>query len=192
MKKTLFSTALIIFALVFAAYGMRDKQLMVDKPSPEVIDQMTPSASTEIALAEELAQTRLAYHKQLEKIKSFYEQSGNQMKIEWVQRELKALDSIPRYRYILQAEVAGEPKSPRVGVAVAVADQAVGSRSQALPGRKSRRRLPEGKQAGHVRESRPAANGRLLDHLEPRKPQDDDRGEDPSDDSASHQSREHQ
>ena len=108
MKKALFSATLILLALVFATYGMRDKQLMVDKPSPEVIDQMTPSAATEISLAEELAATRLAYHKQLEKIKSFYEQSGNQLKIEWVERELKALDSIPRYRYILQAEVAGD------------------------------------------------------------------------------------
>jgi tetratricopeptide (TPR) repeat protein len=108
MKKALFSATLILLALVFAAYGMRDKQLMVEKPAPEVIDQMTPSAATEIGLAEELAATRLAYHKQLEKIQSFYEQSGNQMKLEWVQRELKSLDSIPRYRYVLQAEVAGE------------------------------------------------------------------------------------
>jgi tetratricopeptide (TPR) repeat protein len=108
MKKTLFFAALIITAFVVVASGMKDKQLMVEKPAPEVIDQMTPSAATEIALAEELAKTRLEYHKQLEKIQSFYEQSGNQMKLEWVQRELKSLDSIPRYRYILQAEVAGD------------------------------------------------------------------------------------
>jgi len=107
MKKTLFTTVFIIFTLVFAASGMKDKQLMVDKPAPEVIEQITPSAATEIAMAEELAQTRLAYHRQLEKIKSFYEQSGNQLKLEWVERELKALDSTPRYRYVLQAEVAG-------------------------------------------------------------------------------------
>ncbi len=108
MKKALFSATLILLALVIAAYGMRDKQLMVDKPGPEVFDKITPSAATEIAMAEELAATRLAYHKQLEKIKSFYEQSGNQLKIEWVERELKSLDSIPRYRYVLQAEVAGD------------------------------------------------------------------------------------
>lgn len=108
MKKVIFSATLIIFAFIFAAYGKRDARFMADKPSPEVIEQMTPSAATEIALAEELAATRLAYHKQLEKIKSFYEQSGNQLKIEWVERELKSLDSIPRYRYILQAEVAGD------------------------------------------------------------------------------------
>jgi tetratricopeptide (TPR) repeat protein len=108
MKKTLFFASLILLALVFASSGMKDKQLMVEKPAPEVIDQMTPSAQMEISLAEDLAAKRLAYHRQLEKIQSFYEQSGNQMKIEWVQRELKALDSIPRYQYILQAEVAGD------------------------------------------------------------------------------------
>ncbi len=108
MKKVIFSAVLIIFALVFAAYGVRDKRFMADKPGPEVFDQMTPSASTEITLAEGLAAMRLAYHKQLEKIQSFYEQSGNQMKLEWVQRELKSLNSIPHYQYILQAEVAGD------------------------------------------------------------------------------------
>ena len=113
MKKTIIFAALIISAFVVVASGMKDKQLMADKPSPEVIDQMTPSAANEIALAEELAAARLAYHKQLEKIQSFYEQSGNQMKIEWVQRELKSLDSIPRYRYILQAEVAGDKLKAR-------------------------------------------------------------------------------
>jgi len=108
MKKTLFTTVFIIFTLVFAASGVKDKRFMVDKPGPDVFEQITPSAATEIAMAEELAQTRLAYHTQLEKIKSFYEQSGNQLKLEWVQRELTSLDSIPRYRYLLQAEVAGD------------------------------------------------------------------------------------
>jgi len=108
MKKVIFSAVLIIFAFVLIAYGINDKRFMVDKPGPDVFDQMTPSAAAEIAMAEELAQTRLAYHKQLEKIKSFYEQSGNQLKLEWATRELNSLDSIPRYRYLLQAEVAGD------------------------------------------------------------------------------------
>ena len=45
MKKTLFFAALIITAFVVVASGMKDKQLMVVKPGPEVIDQMTPSAA---------------------------------------------------------------------------------------------------------------------------------------------------
>ncbi|MFA5292073.1 MAG: hypothetical protein WC496_03470 [Phycisphaerae bacterium] len=108
MKKTLFTTAFIVFTFAVVAFGAKDKRFMVDKPGPDVFEQITPSAATEIALAEELAQKRLAYHKQLEKIKSFYEQSGNQLKLEWVTRELGSLDAIPRYRYLLQAEVAGD------------------------------------------------------------------------------------
>jgi len=49
----------------------------------------------------------MAYRAELEKMKSFYEQSGNQLKINWVDRELKFLQDAPRYRYILEAEVAG-------------------------------------------------------------------------------------
>ena len=77
---------------------------------------MTPSAATEIALAEALVQKRLDYHRQLEKLQSFYEQSGNQLKLEWVQREIKALDAVPRYRYIFQAEVAGNALKARESI----------------------------------------------------------------------------
>ena len=77
------------------------------------------------------------------------------------------------------AHVAGQPASPWVGIAGAVKHDDVRAARQLRPGRQDRRGLAKGQQAGHVRESRPAANGRLLDHLEPRKPQDDNRGEDP-------------
>jgi tetratricopeptide (TPR) repeat protein len=108
MKKIIFSAVLIIFAFVLIASGVNHKRFMVENPGPEVFDQMTPSAAAEIAIAEQVAQKRLAYYKELQKLESFYKQSGNQLKIEWVQRELAGLDAAPRYRYILQAEVAGD------------------------------------------------------------------------------------
>jgi len=108
MKKALFFAALIISAFVVVAYGVHDKRFMVEKQGPDVFEQMTPSAATEVALAEEVIAKRMAYRKELEKIKSFYEQSGNQLKLEWVNKELASLDSAPRYRYIIQAEVAGD------------------------------------------------------------------------------------
>jgi tetratricopeptide (TPR) repeat protein len=33
--------------------------------------------------------------------------SGNNMKSEWAQKELKALDSMPKYKYLVEAEAAG-------------------------------------------------------------------------------------
>jgi tetratricopeptide (TPR) repeat protein len=108
MKKIIFSAIFITLAFVLIASGVNHKRFMVEKPGPDVFDQMTPSAATEIAIAEQVAQKRLAYYKELQKLESFYKQSGNQLKIEWVQRELAGQDAAPRYRYLLQAEVAGD------------------------------------------------------------------------------------
>jgi len=108
MKKVSFAAAFILFAFAITVFGVNHKRFMEQKQGPDVFEQMTPSASAEIAIAEEVMQKRLDYRKVLEKLKSFYEQSGNQLKLEWVQRELSSLDSAPRYRYIIQAEVAGD------------------------------------------------------------------------------------
>jgi TolA-binding protein len=107
MKKMALVIVFISFIVILTGC-YKHQRFMVEKPGPDVFEQMTPSAAAEVALAEEVAQKRLAYRKELEKIKSFYEQSGNQLKLEWVQRELASLDSAPRYRYIIQAEVAGD------------------------------------------------------------------------------------
>jgi hypothetical protein len=106
MKKIMLSVVLFSLALIVA--GCNEERFMVERPGPDVFEQMTPSASTEVALAEEVIAKRLAYRKELEKLKSFYEQSGNQLKLEWVQKELASIDSAPRYRYIIQAEIAGD------------------------------------------------------------------------------------
>lgn len=107
MKKAILLIISISFALILIGCADSQKRFMTEKPGPDVFEEMTPSAATEVALAEEIAKKRLAYRKELEKIQAFYEQTGNQLKLEWVQRELASLDSAPRYRYIIQAEVAG-------------------------------------------------------------------------------------
>ncbi|MFA6185682.1 MAG: hypothetical protein WC770_00515 [Phycisphaerae bacterium] len=106
MKKI---TALaIIVCCTTVVFGFGQKRFYTEKPGPDVFEKMNPSAQTEVALAEEVLAKRAAYRKELEKLQSFYEQAGNQLKLEWVQKELKWLNAAPRYRYILQAEVAGD------------------------------------------------------------------------------------
>lgn len=99
---------LIILASLPAIALGGPKRFYTEKPGPDVFEEMSPSAATEVALVEELLAKRLAYRNELEKLKSFYEQTGNQLKLEWVQREFKSLDSAPRYKYIIEAEVAGD------------------------------------------------------------------------------------
>jgi len=96
-----------ISSVVILTGCQEHERFMDEERSPDLFEQMTPSAATEVSLAESVAQKRLEYITELEKIESYYEQSGNQLKIDWVNRELKFLKDAPRYRYILQAEVAG-------------------------------------------------------------------------------------
>ena len=106
MKKILLTVVFVSFVVVLA--GCTEERFMTPKPAPEVFEQMSPSASEEVAIAEQVTATRIAYFKELEKLKSYYEQSGNQLKLDWVSRELKYVKALPRYSYIIQAEVAGE------------------------------------------------------------------------------------
>jgi tetratricopeptide (TPR) repeat protein len=106
MKKILLTAVFISFVVVLA--GCTEERFMTPKPAPDVFEQMTPSAAEEVAIAEELTAKRLAYLKEIEKLKSYYEQSGNELKLEWINRELKYVNALPRYSYIIQAEVAGD------------------------------------------------------------------------------------
>ncbi|MEN6386471.1 MAG: hypothetical protein ABFD79_14930 [Phycisphaerales bacterium] len=105
MKKI--ALLLVLTSMAFLHVGCQQKQLYENYQGPDLFDQMTPAAQNEIALAESVSQKRLEYRSELEKMKSYYEQSGNQLKIDWVARELKAVERAPRYHFIIEAEVAG-------------------------------------------------------------------------------------
>jgi len=47
-----------------------------------------------------------------------YSDTGNNMKLRWAQKELSAVDAMPRYDYIIEAAVAG----PNLKAATAIAD----------------------------------------------------------------------
>jgi len=107
MKRLALLSFFVVSALIFTGCGDAQKRFMVETPGPAVFETLSPSAATEVAMAEEIAQKRLAYRRQLEELKAYYTQAGNVMKLEWVEKELASLASAPRYRYIIQAEVAG-------------------------------------------------------------------------------------
>ena len=59
MKKISLSAAFIVLAFAITVFGAKDKRFMTEKPGPDVFEQMSPAAATEITLAEEVAQKRL-------------------------------------------------------------------------------------------------------------------------------------
>lgn len=107
MARTAILSVSVLLALVLTGCGDSQKRLMVAEPGPALFEKMTPSATAEVAMVEDLAKKRQAYRKKLEELKDYYLQAGNLMKLGWVDKELNSLKSAPRYRYIIQAEIAG-------------------------------------------------------------------------------------
>jgi tetratricopeptide (TPR) repeat protein len=62
---------------------------------------------SEADIIEQTIINRLAYRQGLESLIKRYERMGDNMKLGWAQKELAALDSIPKYNYIIEAGVAG-------------------------------------------------------------------------------------
>jgi tetratricopeptide (TPR) repeat protein len=61
----------------------------------------------ETDLVEQIAVNRQAYRQGLELLIKYYIKTGNNMKFKWAKAELAALDSIPQYKYIIEAVTAG-------------------------------------------------------------------------------------
>jgi len=62
--------------------------------------------ASEADIVEHVAVNRQAYRQGLELLIEHYTKSGNNMKLEWAKKELKALDGMPQYNYIIEAGVA--------------------------------------------------------------------------------------
>ncbi len=75
----------------------------------------------ETDFVEQIAINRQAYRQGLQLLVGYYTRIGNNMKLNWAKDELEALDSIPQYKYIIEAEAAGA--SLRASNSVPAADE---------------------------------------------------------------------
>ena len=65
------------------------------------------SQAEEIDTVEQVAVNRQAYRQGLRLLINHYNKVGNNMKLRWTKKELAALNTMPQYKYIIEAEVAG-------------------------------------------------------------------------------------
>jgi tetratricopeptide (TPR) repeat protein len=61
---------------------------------------------SEADIVEQMAINRQAYRQGLELLAGYYVRTGNNVKLEWANKELAALNTMPKYNYIIEAEVA--------------------------------------------------------------------------------------
>ena len=75
--------------------------------------------STETDIVEQMATKRLGYRRYLESLIAYYERTGNNMKLTWARDEMKKLNTIPQYRYIIEAGIPGPQLKASQSIAAA-------------------------------------------------------------------------
>jgi len=87
----------------------------------EPLPLAAPSSSDQIELVEQMTSHRQAYRRSLQALIQHYDAAGDHQKVTWAKTELAALDRIPMYRYIVEAQVF--PATLRATERIPAADQ---------------------------------------------------------------------
>jgi len=80
-----------------------------------------PTSNDEIDLVEKMAANRQAYQTSLQALIQYYGAAGNHDKVGWAKEELTALNRIPQYQYIIEAQVM--PANLKATESIVAADQ---------------------------------------------------------------------
>lgn len=105
MARAVLTVSLIV--LLFVLVGCYP----VDSGASQLIPSKMKSASIvegkEADIVEQISINRQAYRQGLESLIRYYKRTGNSMKVGWAKNELKKLDNMPQYNYIIEAIIAG-------------------------------------------------------------------------------------
>ena len=111
MTRIVLTTALIILLNVLVGCTEMDSgksQLVVTGTGqPRAAPIAKPAETSEPDLIEQVATNREAYRQSLVVLIDYYNRTGNNLKLEWARKELAALQTMPKYNYIIEATIAG-------------------------------------------------------------------------------------
>jgi len=97
-----------LIALLTGCYGVDSgaSQLIPARMKPTPMESLL-SDSSETDIVEHMAINRQAYRRGLDSLIAYYKSSGDNMKLKWAENELKQLNALPQYSYIIEAGIAG-------------------------------------------------------------------------------------
>lgn len=129
MTRIVTTTAVILLLTLLigceANTGTSQRLPMRTAPQAQLSDPNKPLAATtsgdEIDLVEKMASNRQAYERSLLALVQYYKGAGNFDKMTWARDELTALNRIPQYQYIIEAQVM--PANLKATDSIAAADQ---------------------------------------------------------------------
>ncbi|MFA5238897.1 MAG: hypothetical protein WC476_04205 [Phycisphaerae bacterium] len=105
MARTILTLLLIILLNVLTGCYGPDSGRSQFLPTPMKTISVVDARETDII--EHMAANRLAYRQYLESLIVYYKKSGDNMKLNWAEDELKRLNEMPQYNYIIEANLAG-------------------------------------------------------------------------------------
>lgn len=97
----------------------RSASYMTDPNQP--LPLAAPASADEIDLVEKMASLRRDYRQSLQAMIQYYNTTGDHEKVTWARTELTALDRIPQYQYIIEAQVM--PATLKASERIPAADQ---------------------------------------------------------------------
>jgi tetratricopeptide (TPR) repeat protein len=118
-KKLLVCVLGVLVSVLVSCRGIDTGASQLVPEEAKTTPVVKPVEAGEADLVEQMAVNRQAYRNALKTLISHYEQIGNNMKLIWAKDELKKLDDIPQYNYIIDAVVAPEDLRPTASISEA-------------------------------------------------------------------------
>jgi hypothetical protein len=91
----------------------------MDSPEGIVLPDIQIVGTQEVDLVEQVLAHRAMYHRTLHLLHDYYRDHGHEHKRRWAETELKAVDRIQPFKYLLSAEVPAESLRPTESIAEA-------------------------------------------------------------------------
>ena len=107
MARTILTVVLVVLLNVLVGCNGVDSGKGQLVPAGAIQSARPVRAASEADIIEQTVINRRAYRQGLESLVKRYADTGDNMKLGWAQKELAALDSMPKYNYIIEAGVAG-------------------------------------------------------------------------------------
>ena len=108
MAKTILTAVLIVLVNVLVGCKSVDSgrsQLAPAYSKPTPVVSLVDTGEADII--EQMALNRQAYRQGLELLEKYYIRTGNDMKLQWVKKELRGLASVTQYDYMVVVDFAG-------------------------------------------------------------------------------------
>lgn len=107
-KKILTGTLIILLYILVGCRQVDSGASQIVPPRIKTAPVVEPVQAGEADIVEQMSTNRQAYRNALKTMIKYYSDKGNNMKLGWAKDELKQLDDIPQYQYIIEAMVAPE------------------------------------------------------------------------------------